>query len=78
MVRLHMVHDEVIYGPLAQDFANFLQEKREEICLYRVDKRHFFVDYKVRIVRDAVGQEPESFKAMLHAVVYTDVMDIVC
>ena len=73
-----MVHDKVIYGSLAQDFANFIQENWEEICLNRIDKRHFFVNNKVRVVRDAVGQEPESFKAMLHAVVYTDVMDIVC
>ena len=73
-----MVHDEVIYGPLAQDFANFIQENWEEISLYRVDKRHFFVNNKVRVVRDAVRQEPESFKTMLHAVVYTDIMDIVC
>ena len=77
MVRLHVVHYNVVDGTLADDFANVLKERHEEVHFNGVDKTNFLIVDQIGVVAHAVGKRPEAFEERLVAVVDAHVEDVV-
>ena len=77
MVRLHMIHHEVIDRSLTDDFADIFEVLREKIGLHRVDEADFLVVNQIGIVTHAVGQRPQTLEQRFVAVVHANVMDFV-
>ena len=75
VVRLHVVHDDIVNLTVADDAADVVEELREEVHLHGVDKCNLVVKDYVRVVAHAVRQRPETLEESLVAVVDANVMD---
>ena len=75
VVGFHVVHHEVVDLPLADHFADVLEQAAAESLLHGVDEGDLLADDQIGVVRNPRRKRPEPFEAGGGAVVYADVMD---
>ena len=78
VVRFHVVYHHIVNRFVSYDIAYVFEKLEEEIPFDSVDKTHLLVVYDIRVVRNTVGQWPQTLEQMLVAVVYTDIKHTVC
>jgi len=71
-----MVDNNIVDGAVANDLPDILEERHEEIDLYRINQAHFPVVDEVGVIADTVGEGPQALKQILIAVVDTDVVNV--
>ena len=76
MIRLHMLHHQIVRGAARQRRRQIVQPFRAEMSLYSVHHRNLFVQNHIGIVGHAIGNLELSLKMCDLMVSDTDVMDI--
>ena len=77
VIRLHVLHDEVIRLPAVQRGFQIIQPLFGEILIHRVHNGDLFIQNDIRIVSHAVGDGVLSLKQVDFMVIYTNVANIV-
>ena len=76
VVRLHMLHDEVIELPPAQHMVDVLKEQAADGLIDGVDQHGFFVQQQVGVIADAVGQRIGILKQVQPPLTRADPIEI--
>ena len=76
VVRLHMLHDEVIELPPAQHMVDVLKEQAADGLIDSVDQHGFFVQQQVGVIADAVGQRIGILKQVQPPLTRADPIEI--
>ena len=76
MVRLHVVDDQVVDRPIAEDGADLFEVGVEVAGFDGIYQGGFLVGDQVGVVRDPFRQGPHAFEQSSGAVVYTYVVDV--
>ena len=76
MVRLHMLHDEVVELPPAQHMVDVLKEQAADGLIDGVDQHGFFVQQQVGVIADAVGQRIGILKQVQPPLTRADPIEI--
>ena len=72
MVRLHMVDDKIVQMPSGERMHDVFQKLARDGGIHRVDKRGFFIQDQIGIVRDPAWDGEQIFKKGKAAVIAAD------
>jgi len=78
VIRLHMLHDQVIRFSAIQCFRNICQPFIRKVCIYGIHNCRFFIENYVRIVCHAVRHSVLTFKKVYLMIVDSRVDNILC
>ena len=76
MVRLHMLHDEVVELPPAQHMVDVLKEQAADGLIAGVEQHRFLVQQQVGVIADAVGQRIGILKQVQPPLTRADPIEI--
>ena len=78
MVRLHVLHNEVIRATAVKLRFEVLQPFHAEVGVYRIHDGNFFIEDDIGIIGHAVFYGVLSLKKVYVMVVYADIANIFC
>ena len=78
MVRLHVLHNEVIRATAVKLRFEVLQPFHAEVGVYRIHDGNFFIEDDIGIIGHAVFYGVLSLKKVYVVVVYADIANIFC
>ncbi len=76
MIGFHVIDHKVVYGFIAQQYIQFLQENISKSNINSIDQCYFFVTNKVGVIRNPFWERPQVFEQLLRSVVYTNVKKV--
>ena len=78
MIRLHVLHDQIIRLSFAKHLTNMLKPLAGKVPVHAVHHRDLLIDDRVGIVGHAVWHGILPLKQVDFMVVHTDVPNVVC
>ena len=76
MIRLHVLHDQVIGLSLADRLLEVLKPGVPEPRIHRIEHGNFLIQHDVRIIRHTVLHDILPLEQIDVVVVHTDITDI--
>ena len=78
MVRLHVLHDQIVRCAALQSSLQVLQPLLYKVSVYGIHNRNLIVQDHIRIVRHALGHNVLALKKIDFVIVYTNIPNVFC
>ena len=78
VIGFHVVDNKVIDRAAIQNLLDIVEIGFGTTCFYRIDKRYFFIDDQIGVVRDAVWKRPKCFEFVGLTIICSHIVDVRC